>query len=373
MPPDDLTDEADRVLRICTACMYCDGLCAVFPAIAGKHDFTPNDLDYLANLCHNCRGCWYACQYAPPHPFAVNLPNALAELRQRSYADYAWPRWLGAGFAANAGVVTAIVGGVTTLTLLATALLVPAEVLFAAHRGAGAFYQVVPWPIMAGAAAAALLWAVISIGVSAISYWRSIAPRASLGATLRALVPALRDIVTLRNLGGGGPGCNDASEKFSQQRRWCHHIMVAGFLASVASTLIAALYHHALAIEAPYPLTSLPVLSGGIGGVAMLIGIGGLLRLERRADRAPSAAAEVRLNLVFLVLLALVAASGLAVLALRDTPAMGLTLSLHLGLVIGSFVVLPVSKAVHGVYRSMALLRAAIDRAVPRPRRGGEE
>ena len=98
----------------------------------------------------------------------------------------------------------------------------------------------------------------------------------------------------------------------------------------------------------------------------MLVGIGGLLMLERRADREPSAAAEVRLNLVFLILLALVAASGLALLALRETAAMGLALTLHLGLVIGFFAVLPVSKAVHGVYRSLALLRAAIERASPR-------
>ncbi|ABD87449.1 tricarballylate utilization 4Fe-4S protein TcuB [Rhodopseudomonas palustris] len=370
---DELTAEADRVLRICTACMYCDGLCAVFPAIAGKHDFAPNDLDYLANLCHNCRGCWYACQYAPPHPFAVNLPNALAELRQRSYADYAWPRWLRTGFAYNATVVAGIVGGLTALTVLATWLLVPAEVLFAAHRGEGAFYRVVPWPIMAGAAAAALLWAMVAIGISAATYWRAIAPRASAKTIMRAIYPALRDIVTLRNLGGGGPGCNDVNEHFSQQRRWSHHIMVAGFAASVASTLIAALYHHVFAIAAPYPLSSLPVLAGGIGGVMMLIGIGGLLRLERRADRAPSAAAEVRLNVVFLLLLAVLAASGLAVLALRDTAAMGLTLSLHLGLVIGCFAVLPVSKAVHGLYRSLALLRAAIDRMAPRRRRDGGE
>ncbi|HEY0328000.1 MAG TPA: tricarballylate utilization 4Fe-4S protein TcuB [Rhodopseudomonas sp.] len=373
MPPDELTAEADRVLRICTACMYCDGLCAVFPAIAGQHEFTPNDLDYLANLCHNCRGCWYACQYAPPHPFAVNLPNTLAELRQRSYADYAWPRVLRGGFAFNAGVVAGIVGGITALTLLATWLLLPAEVLLTAHRGEGAFYRVVPWPIMAGAAAVTLTWAMLAIGISAARYWRAIAPGASLAATLRALGPALRDIVTLRNLGGGGPGCNDVNQQFSQQRRWCHHIMVTGFLASVASTLIAAVYHHVFAIAAPYPLDSLPVLAGGIGGVLMLLGIGGLLRLERRADRAPSAAAEVRLNVVFLLLLASLAASGLAVLALRDSAAMGLALSLHLGLVIGSFAVLPVSKAVHGLYRSLALLRAAIDRAKPRRRRGGDE
>jgi citrate/tricarballylate utilization protein len=373
MPADNLTDEAERVLKICTACMYCDGLCAVFPAIAGKHDFTLNDMNYLANLCHNCRGCWYACQYIPPHPFAVNLPQTLAEVRQRSYAHYAWPQALAGSFKSNAIVVTAIVGGITALTLIATLLLVPLDVLFTAHRGEGAFYQVMPWPIMAGGASAALLWAMVAIGIGAVKFWRAIAPRAWSTTTLHALYPALVDIVTLRNLGGGGPGCNDEDEGFSSQRRTFHHIMVAGFAATLASTLLAASYQQVFAAQAPYPLASLPVLAGSVGGVLMLTGIGGLLRLERRADRTLSAATEVRLNVVFLVLLAVTALSGLAVLALRETAAMGVVLTLHIGIVIGLFAVLPISKAVHGLYRSLALLRAAIERATPRPRRGGDE
>lgn len=373
MPEDNLTDEVERVLRICTACMYCDGLCAVFPAIADRHDFVLTDLNYLANLCHNCRGCWYACQYAPPHPFAMNLPKTLAEVRQRSYQEYAFPRALGRGFGSNAIVVTAIVGSITALTLMAALLRVPAEILFTTHRGEAAFYQVIPWPLMAVAAGAALLWAIVAMTIGAVQYWRAITPHTSPKMTLRALYSALVDIITLRNLGGGGPGCNDEDERFSRRRRSFHHLMVAGFAASVASTLIAALYHHVFAAAAPYPLTSLPVMAGTIGGLMMLIGIGGLLQLERHTDRAASAEKEVQLNVVFLVLLAVVAASGLIVFAVRETAAMGLVLTLHIGIVIGFFAVLPVSKAVHGLYRSAALLRAAIDRTSLRVRHGGGE
>jgi citrate/tricarballylate utilization protein len=373
MPPDKLSAEAERVLRICTACMYCDGLCAVFPAIAGKHEFSLSDADYLANLCHNCRGCWYACQYAPPHPFAINLPQTLTEVRQRSYADYAWPRVLGAGFRHNSMVVAAIVGGITALALIATLLLIPPDKLFVIHRGEGAFYQVMPWPVMTAAAGAALLWAVVAIGIGAAKFWHAIAPRKAAPITWHILRTALSDIITLRNLGGGGPGCNDEDERLSRRRRMYHHVMVAGFALSVASTLIAALYHRVFAVQAPYPLVSLPVLAGTIGGLLMLIGIGGLLLLESRSDREPSAAGEIKLNVVFLLLLALTTASGLAVLALRNTAAMGLVLTLHIGIVIGCFAVLPVSKAVHALYRSAALLRAAIERASPRKRFGSGE
>ena len=39
------------------------------------------DIIYLANLCHNCGACFYACQYAPPHEFGINVPRTLADLR----------------------------------------------------------------------------------------------------------------------------------------------------------------------------------------------------------------------------------------------------------------------------------------------------
>ena len=58
-------------------------------------------------------------------------------------------------------------------------------------------------------------------------------------------------------------------------------------------------------------------------------------------------------------LLWLIAASGLLLLGLRHTGAMGVLLALHLGLVIGFFLVMPYSKMVHGIYRGLALLRHA--------------
>ena len=44
-------------------------------------EFGKADIHYLANLCHNCGACLHACQYAPPHEFAVNVPQAMAEVR----------------------------------------------------------------------------------------------------------------------------------------------------------------------------------------------------------------------------------------------------------------------------------------------------
>ena len=63
-----LNAEGARIMQICNACRYCEGYCAVFPAMEQRRVFTTADLTYLANLCFDCRDCYYACQYAPPRP-----------------------------------------------------------------------------------------------------------------------------------------------------------------------------------------------------------------------------------------------------------------------------------------------------------------
>ena len=87
-------EHAQQMLAVCNACRYCEQFCPVFPAIERRTAFAEVDLHYLANLCHNCGECLYACQYAPPHEFGINVPRTLAEIRLASYEDYAWPRSL---------------------------------------------------------------------------------------------------------------------------------------------------------------------------------------------------------------------------------------------------------------------------------------
>ena len=60
--------------------------------------FAEADLAYLANLCHNCGECLYACQYAPPHEFGINVPRTMAEIRAHSYEAYCWPSFLSSAF-----------------------------------------------------------------------------------------------------------------------------------------------------------------------------------------------------------------------------------------------------------------------------------
>ncbi|AFK63433.1 tricarballylate utilization protein B [Advenella kashmirensis WT001] len=95
---EQLIEDARNAVGICNSCRYCEGFCAVFPALEQRLDFTRGDLHYLANLCHNCSECYYACQYAPPHEFNVNLPVQLAAVRQTTYQTYAWPGVIARGF-----------------------------------------------------------------------------------------------------------------------------------------------------------------------------------------------------------------------------------------------------------------------------------
>src|SRR5256885_16305671 len=89
-----ILDEAKRQLTICNSCRYCEGYCAVFPALERLTDVKNVAAVFLANLCHDCRACHQACMFTAPHPFAISLPAAWSEVRVETSSRYAWPRQL---------------------------------------------------------------------------------------------------------------------------------------------------------------------------------------------------------------------------------------------------------------------------------------
>lgn len=352
----EIEERTRRFVEICNACRYCEGYCAVFPAIELRRQFTSGDLSYLANLCHDCRGCYYSCQYAPPHEFALNLPKAFADLRLQTYERYAWPLPLAALFRRN-GLAASV------STLLCAVLFVwlargPSPA--AAQQGAGAFYAVIPEGIMIAITGAAFLFAMLALAMGAIRFWRDTNSPSALDAP--SFLAAITDVFTLRNLGGGGDGCNNKDETFSQSRRYFHHALFYGFLFCFASTCTAAIYEHVFGWVSPYRFFSAPVLLGTLGGISMLIGIAGLVQIKLTADSAPASKLLLDIDYGFLVLLFVAAATGLSLLSMRSTAAMGALLAVHLGVIVSLFLMLPYCKFVHGIYRAAALLRYAAER-----------
>ncbi len=352
--PNTAMDDARRAAEICNACRYCESYCPVFPAMFEKRAFSEGDLGYLANLCHNCKGCWHACQYAPPHEFGLNLPVTLANVRAENYAAHAFPRAAGQLFERNGLFVSMATAIVIALVMLGSMLFVDGTVLTSVHQGEGAFYAVIPHNTMVWLGGLTFGWAIIAMSLGVWSYWGTIG-----GGPVRlpALKAALRDAATTRHLGSDGGGCNDLNEGYSQARRHAHLATMWGFLLCFAATSVATLMDYVLGWQAPYSWYSLPVVLGTIGGFGLMFGTVGLFWIKMVTDPAPEERNLWGMETGLLGLLFFTAATGLALLFWRHTSAMGWLLAVHLGFVLALFVTLPYGKMVHGVYRLAALVK----------------
>ena len=361
MPSTEILKEADRIMTICNACRYCEGYCAVFPAMSLRRGFVEADLTYLANLCHNCQSCYHACQYAPPHEFNVNVPRIFSELRVETYQDYAWPGPLAALFKANGLFVSLAIAFGLALVLLLTFAWQDASVIFATHSGEGAFYQVIPYEAMVWPFGLIFLFVIAAITIGVRRYWADTGGPGKEPLTRAAFYRGLRDALTLENLSGGGSGCNYPADKFSFARRWFHHLTFYGFLLCFAATSVATIYDHGLGWIAPYPLASAPVILGTLGGIGLLAGPAGLLWLKMQADPRPQYRDILGMDVAFLILLFVTSLTGLLLMGLRETAAMGVLLAIHLGFVLALFLTLPYGKFVHGFYRLAALIQHATE------------
>ena len=353
IPLNDL-DEARRVLDICNACRYCEGLCGTFKAMTDYRSFAQADLNYLANLCHNCTACYHDCQYAPPHEFDVNVPVALSRVRTDSYQQYAWPGMLARGFRRNGWVVCSSVALVFAVFVGVVSSLLGADRLSRAFTGPGSFYQVVDHGVMMGTAGLTFGFALLCMAAGARRFWRDLGGG---GLTAVGLARALRDAAQLRHLDGGhGAGCNVADDRPTQRRRVYHQLTMWGFALCFAATCVATWYHYGLGLVAPYALLSWPVVLGTVGGIGLLVGPAGLMHERRRLAEAVRTPDLADMDDVLSGMLILVSLTGLVLLAARETAAMPVLLLTHLGLVLGFFVAIPYSKFVHMVYRLLALL-----------------
>jgi citrate/tricarballylate utilization protein len=354
---DGLFAEADRQLTICNACRYCEGYCAVFPALERQVDLTSGDITHLADLCHDCRDCYTACMYVPPHEFALNLPAALSAVRHHTHDEYLprvpWP----------AGRRGAMLAAALTAIVLLAVLGVVVGGAGASGAPTGSPYRIIAYPALLVAFGLPAAWSVLVMTWSAARYWRATNGRGWGGlASPPALARALRQAATLRNLRGGGADCSYPGDEPSGARRRLHHLIAWGFAACAAATVAAAISQDFAGDPPPYPVASAPVLFGIVGGAGLVIGCTGLLVLRRTAASSSETPARedptlARRGYALLAALLVLAVSGLLTLVVRDTAAFGPVLYVHLVAVAACFAIAPYTKFMHVIYRFLALVR----------------
>ena len=348
-----LLSEAQRQFMICSACRYCEGYCATFPAIEARTQYDAADVAYIANVCHDCRACYQACMYTAPHPFAVDIPKLLTELRVETYEERAAP----AGVRAGSGLAVAAVT-VAAIAALTAGIAASGRWpnLTAADASAGAFYRIVPFLWMVVPALVLSVVALFALTVAARKLVRDVLPKT--GVRAADWIAAWKDGLTLAYMKGGtGGGCYYPDvETPSSTRRALHIVLVAGITLAFAATVAGAVMQDLLGGMPPFPFLSAPVILGTLGGIGIVGGAGGLLLLKaRRNGRVLDVRAMIGMDVVFLVTLIVVSVTGLALLVLRSTPFLGPLLVLHLGCVAALFVTAPYGKFIHVPLRLAAL------------------
>jgi len=289
-------EEAQRQLGICNSCRYCEGYCGAFKALTRQRRFDKATVSHLANLCHNCRGCYYACQYAEPHEFAINIPALLANVRTQDWEQHVRPQ----------AVTRAMQRRIWPYVLLFILFVL----LFSMGVGApwvsaSPFYSSISHNVMVLIFLPLFILPVIALLLGVRRYWKSVGGEK---LALKDFNSALRDAAALKQLDGGqGQGCNyESGERYSSARRWAHQATMYGFLLCFLSTSVATIYHYILASPALYSFFSLPKLFGVSGGILLSVGCAALLFLKSKADSALGSVKHLGAEYTFVGLLFLV-------------------------------------------------------------------
>lgn len=356
----DLYQQAELQLNICNSCRYCEGYCAVFPTLERYTILRPGIVDFLANLCHDCRACLYACPYAPPHEFGLDIPRTLSRVRRGTWRnDLPWPARRLAEFAAT-GAAGALAASAAVVIALA-AITVGLGQLWRPHATAASPYDVISYPAVMAVSGATFVYGVVVLVLAARSYWLRTGGRPRDLRSVTAWRATLADAAYLRNLQGGGEDCHYPTEAPSPLRRHLHAAVAYGVLACLLATISAGFLQDVAGDPPPYPFWSLPVLSGTIGGIAMAVGALGLLLAKRQADPYATDQEALGADAAFVAALAVLALTGLLTLVLRSSSAYGVVLVVHLSVVAACFVLAPSSKFAHVPYRLLALVRSHLD------------
>jgi citrate/tricarballylate utilization protein len=337
---------------MCNACGYCHGYCQVFNLSRLYSSFADNDLSYLANICHDCRACLDACQYAKPHEFHIDVPDSLRDLRHHTYKLYGRPRFVAdfLGRSKYGGFVLVVVAMLLSVSVLGLSTL---PEISSIRTAAPTFYDAVSWQVMMLVGAVPAAWSLTAIARSTVSFWRDIWGQSIERPQILDLLQTLCGIFTWHHFGALSHGCQGNGLYLTFRRKYLHLGLLYGCISCFAATVVGTIYHHILGQPAPYAYTSLPVILGTVGGGAIMVGAIGLFIV------GPRSSLDRKADVSLLPSLSLVAFTGLSLLLFRESRAMTFLLTLHLGAVVGFFLSIPYGHFLHGPFRAIAMLRAA--------------
>ena len=196
-------------MQICNACRYCEGFCAVFPAMTRRLEFAKADVNYLANLCHNCGACYTPANTRRRTSSGSTCRRRWPRCASETYAEYAWPPALGALYKRN-GLTVGARAGRRSGTVSDTR---PRAARLAAAAAAGRqLLRGLPAQPDGGHVRR---WS------SVFRCWRWAWASGASGATSRrlrasgpAVAEATRNVLALTYLDGGhGDGCNESDDR----------------------------------------------------------------------------------------------------------------------------------------------------------------
>lgn len=360
---DDLFKEAERQLNVCNSCRYCAGYCPVWPALELRRGLTNGDITHLSNLCHDCRDCFTACMYTAPHEFELNPPRVFAEVREKTYEEYARPAFVAP--VARSRHFWWAAPLVATLVLLGFSLLTRGPAALLGEHGSS------PYDLIGHDALVALFTipSLFAVGVvlwGMWDYWKDINGGSTAGLfDLRAWGKTFSLASRLKHQSGGEEGCNYETEDPSRHRKIAHQLIMYGYLLTFVSTTSAAFIQTFLGIMPPYAYFSVPVITGTVGGIMACVGCVWAWQLKKASNKEMASPTMLRADFAFIGVSFLIQFSGLLVLATRTTPAFGAVLLAHLAIVAAAFVVAPYTKFVHWIYRLLSIQKDVIETRAP--------
>jgi citrate/tricarballylate utilization protein len=353
----NIVNEVARQLKICNACRYCEGYCAVWPAMERRRVFQEKDVIFLANLCHNCSDCYTACPFTPPHEFGINIPKAMSEARLESYQKQSTPKATSRLFK-KPGRTTELFAltSLGLLFLISTLIGKPSR-LVTPQIGLGSFYVIIPYWILISAGLTAGGYVLIAYFLDFRAFCVKIHNGGSFSDFFKPKIAwdAAVDVLNHTYFRGGGTGCSYPKERGSHTFLILHMMIFYGFILAIISTINAAVYQDVLKILPPYEFLTLPVIFGVLGGTLIVVGSTVLLYYKKVSSKELTLEKMRNIDTAFLVILELVSVTGFLTMVLRSSAVLGAVFLIHLAFVLTLFLAAPYGKFVHFVYRFAAL------------------